>query len=67
MTKRLHLLHKTGTTIEFDVESASAVPSVLVPGGFNITYRTDDVTLLFLRSQDFDAVILVDGPAEVIV
>lgn len=67
MSKAMHLLHKTGTTIVLDVQSANVRQSALVPGGFHIAYRSDTSTILFLRSQEFDAAILcetTDGDPE---
>jgi hypothetical protein len=60
MTKTLYLMHRSGTAVLIPVDSAEVRNNPVIPGGFNLTYVSDTTTVLFLRTENYDAAILRD-------
>lgn len=59
-SRHLHLVHRSGTDVVLDVTDAAVRPSKIADG-FDLQYTSDSTTILFLRTDNFDAVILRDG------
>ncbi len=61
--KRLHLIHKSGEAFVLAVDDASIRPSKF-DDRFDITYDAGGTSILFLRTENFDGVVLVDVPED---
>jgi hypothetical protein len=56
--KELSITLRTGVTLTLDAESAEVSRNSLIPDGFNLRYVNDGTSILYLRTDLVDAVIL---------
>ena len=60
--RHLYLMHKSGQVLILDVEDAQVRKAPGSVHRFDLSYTSDTSTVLFLRTENFDAAVLRDGP-----